>query len=326
MKKYLLGFIIIMLFSSCEKEEKEEPISPPVANFTMSESTITVGKMVYFENTSTNSPTSIAWDFENGSPAIAFDDSPRVRFNSSGVFEVKLTATNGGGIDTKTKYITVEKATIDLNIYNNTFTDMTITVNSSTKTIYANDYITISDLDYYKTISYSAQTSGHTSSGSIIGLPLEWDGTVYLGTQDYDLDLNVGPDFFFLYLTNSGNNTLSPIYVNYGLLSETVDYVSLPNNGVKYRVGYYKAFSNGNVRAYNTNNSSSYVYWKQGNHYNLPWSNNQSANLSSSSLKKGKTKPILLNNDVQELIPEKENNNILSIPENAIKVYAKEKK
>ena len=53
----------------------------------------------------------------------------------------------------------------------------------------------------------------------------------------------------------------------------------LPNDGVKYRTGYYYAFSNTEVRAYFQNTPSSYVYW---NNLGLPFTVNQYANLSNS--------------------------------------------
>jgi hypothetical protein len=70
--------------------------------------------------------------------------------------------------------------------------------------------------------------------------------------------------------------------VNYGLQSQTHDNIEVVNDGIKKRCGYYKAWSNGNVRMYKKNNSSQYVYWNQGEHYSLPWEENQAASLSYS--------------------------------------------
>lgn len=84
--------------------------NPPVANFTASAATISVGESVTFTNTSSNNPTSLSWQFEGGTPATSNDDSPVVTYDTEGTYQVSLTATNAYGEDTETKanYITVE--------------------------------------------------------------------------------------------------------------------------------------------------------------------------------------------------------------------------
>jgi len=74
---------------------------------------------------------------------------------------------------------------------------------------------------------------------------------------------------------------LVDLYVNYGLQSQTHDDIESPNDGVKRRCGYYKAWSNGNVRMYKKSNSSQYIFWNHGTHYTLPWEENQAASLSN---------------------------------------------
>jgi PKD repeat protein len=83
--------------------------TPPTANFSGSPTTVAVGGTVNFTDTSTGSPTSWSWTFENGTPATSTARNPTVTYNTAGTFNVTLTAYNSLGSDTETKvdYITV---------------------------------------------------------------------------------------------------------------------------------------------------------------------------------------------------------------------------
>jgi len=82
---------------------------PPVANFTASTTTPSVGQSVTFTDTSTNAPTSWSWTFEGGTPSTSTAQNPTVTYNTAGTFDVTLTATNAAGsdVETKTDYIDV---------------------------------------------------------------------------------------------------------------------------------------------------------------------------------------------------------------------------
>ncbi len=91
----------------------------PVVNFNASSTTPCSGVSVNLRDTSTNSPTSWKWTF---TPAtVTFlnntNDSsqhPVVSFTSSGLYSIKLKATNGSGTDslTKSNYITVTNSVV----------------------------------------------------------------------------------------------------------------------------------------------------------------------------------------------------------------------
>lgn len=121
-----------------------------------------------------------------------------------------------------------------------------------------------------------AVTSGKTSNGTQVGLKLSWDlAYSFPSSGNANVDINVKKDYFFLYVTNNSINLISKVYVNYGLQSQTLDNVSLPNNGTKYSIGYYKAWSNSSAR-FETGNGS--FYWSYSS---LPLSfvDNQSVSL-----------------------------------------------
>lgn len=124
---------------------------------------------------------------------------------------------------------------------------------------------------------FYASTSGKTTSGTQVGALLEWEGEITYESSAQSLNLIVTSTWFFLKIKNNTVNSVSDLYVNYGLVSQTYDNITFGNGG-PFNLGYYKAFSNGNVRIYKTG-TSTYYYWNQGTHYNLPNTDNQVVSL-----------------------------------------------
>jgi PKD repeat protein len=85
------------------------PPSAPVANFTSDTQSVGAGGSVHFTDLSTNSPTSWSWTFEGGTPSTSTAQNPTVTYNTTGTYDVSLTAANSAGSDNETKidYITV---------------------------------------------------------------------------------------------------------------------------------------------------------------------------------------------------------------------------
>jgi PKD repeat protein/sugar lactone lactonase YvrE len=69
----------------------------PVASYSWSPQTPTVGLSILFSDTSTGEPTLWAWDFGDGATSV--DQNPSHVFMSEGTFDVALTATNEAGSD-----------------------------------------------------------------------------------------------------------------------------------------------------------------------------------------------------------------------------------
>jgi PKD repeat protein len=74
----------------------------PVASFTY---TKTSSRVVYFQSTSTNSPTSCLWTFGDGTSSSI--KSPRKVYRSAGSFTVRLKTSNSVGFNTKSSTIIV---------------------------------------------------------------------------------------------------------------------------------------------------------------------------------------------------------------------------
>ncbi len=87
-------------------------IPPPVANFSASVTSGVAPLSVTFTDTSSNSPTSWAWDFTNNGSTDSTSQNPTHVYSAAGTYTVKLTATNTSGSDdeVKTDYITVSAA------------------------------------------------------------------------------------------------------------------------------------------------------------------------------------------------------------------------
>ena len=132
-------------------------------------------------------------------------------------------------------------------------------------------------------ISFYAETSGKTSTGTQIGKLIVWDfpNQDVSGLASKTYNLVVSASYFFIYITNNGTIDLAPLYVNYGTADQTMDNILIPNNGNKYRTGYYNAFNGTEVRMYQQGSVDMYVYWIEGTHFDLPFTLSQSVDLNN---------------------------------------------
>ncbi len=71
----------------------------PSASFTSNVTSVSAGGYVQFNDTSSNSPTSWAWDFTNDTVVESTLQNPVYQYNTVGNYTVNFTATNGAGSD-----------------------------------------------------------------------------------------------------------------------------------------------------------------------------------------------------------------------------------
>lgn len=69
----------------------------PVADFSMSTTTVCVGDSISYSDLSTETPTSWTWTFEGGTPAASNEQNPTVTYDIVGSHAVELIAGNAGG-------------------------------------------------------------------------------------------------------------------------------------------------------------------------------------------------------------------------------------
>ncbi len=144
---------------------------------------------------------------------------------------------------------------------NDTYTPINITVGGSAAVINAGT--SVSFIGAAGTaVNVTAYTSGTTSTGSQVGDLISWSFTDNFPTDGDALTepLDVSAAYFYLYMKNTNaSESINAIYVNYGSSQQTVDNVTVPNDGNVYGIGYYLAYSNTEV--YATGSASSYWTW-----------------------------------------------------------------
>ncbi len=88
------------------------PGSPPIAEFSTSISAGCTGLPVQYFDQSTGNATSWTWIFPGGSPTTSTQQNPVVTYNTAGIFDVSLTATNSAGSDNemKTQFIQINNS------------------------------------------------------------------------------------------------------------------------------------------------------------------------------------------------------------------------
>ena len=86
-----------------------QPVAP-VASFTAAPMSGNAPLSVDFDDTSTNNPTSWAWDFETDGIVDSTAQNPTHVYQTAATYTVTLTATNGAGSDSETAQITVTQA------------------------------------------------------------------------------------------------------------------------------------------------------------------------------------------------------------------------
>ncbi|HEY6951849.1 MAG TPA: Ig-like domain-containing protein, partial [Bacteroidota bacterium] len=193
----------------------------------------------------------------------------------------------GGHVSTSAPVTMTIHNAFTFTFVNTVFTPISITVQGVTLTAQPGDSAIYEFTTNPRSVVYTASTSGKTTGGSTIGRTLNWGGSSYPIDvslySSYRLQLIVSSNYFFLYVKNTGYTTLGPLYVNYGLTDQTRDDISIPQSATNtYQIGYYRAYTNTQVRAYWAYpNTTTYSYWNQGTQFTLPFTANQAATLTN---------------------------------------------
>jgi PKD repeat protein len=246
----------------------------PVANFTFTGDNQHAPCTVTFTNSSTNAST-YNWTFGDGGTST--DQNPVHTFLYGGTFSVLLTAVGKGGTDSITKSLVVINSGTNITFNNPVYTDILVTLNGSTQTITPGSSVTFYSVPG-SSVSYIAKTSGKATDGTRIGKELDWAYTINLPGGSVSYNLVYTADCFFMFMINSGTHTLTPLYVNCGLSDQTIDNILIPNNNLKYRIGYYDAHSSTMVRAFYQDLPSWCTQWQN---LTFPGGLNQSITLTN---------------------------------------------
>ena len=163
------------------------PPPAPVANFSASPTTGVAPLTVNFTDSSTNSPTSWAWDIDNSGTTDYTTQNP-THVYSAGTYAVKLTASNSSGSDEeiKTSYIVV----------------------SSTPPIVATPGSIVKVSDYMDSWTIINDIIGIGENG--YGIPVPWSGPATTKTKIKVRDWNFlqrDLNSIFIHVTNTGTAT-----------------------------------------------------------------------------------------------------------------------
>ncbi|MBI9067451.1 MAG: PKD domain-containing protein [Salinivirgaceae bacterium] len=150
----------------------------PVVDFESSEIEIVEGQSIVFSDLSENEPTSWAWTFEAGTPETSTEQNPEVLFNTPGIYDVTLSASNELGSDSETKsdFISVTAAVAPMAgfIVSNT-------------TVFVGQNIQLTDTSENTPISWVWTLAGSAISSSTEQNPVVY----YTAAGTYDVSLTV---------------------------------------------------------------------------------------------------------------------------------------
>lgn len=138
---------------------------------------------------------------------------------------------------------------------NNTYTEMTITVNNTTQQLSAWGGFASFYGNAGGTATVSAFTSGLSDSGTQVGELVTWAFTNTFPTSGAGLTvpINVPDTYFYLKMANADQFVPSYNMIkvncqqNCAKNCQRIDSISLPNNGTIHGIGYYKKLSNTQV-------------------------------------------------------------------------------
>ncbi len=137
-----------------------------------------------------------------------------------------------------------------LSFKNWTYTDIALTVqNQTTRTVSPGTVLTYNYVSKPSSVGFLGSTSGRTTQGGQVGLLMGWNDTYISGSVRNDtVDLIIAGTYFFIKLQNCGS-IINGLYVNYGLVNQTYDNISIAGDCVTRSIGYYRAFTNSEVLA-----------------------------------------------------------------------------
>ncbi len=300
-KKLLIHLALAIPFSlflyCCEEVE------PPTGDFLVSQEDINENIKITFTDLSSNNPKKWNWTFEGGIPEKSTEQNPTVLYTQPGVYDVTLEVSNDGGSDWifKTDYVHIARFT------NNMPSEAEVTIGNQTKLLPSNSQLHFARFDENSVSSY-IETSGKDLNGEQTGILLYWDLRIDFSEYYYYI-LDLPSELIFFNMTNNSNTNITHFLVNYRDPDfESFEEVIIPNDRMKYGIGYYFANNDMEIRAYSP---GGYTNWIDGEDFDIPWTINQFVDLSFNTNVKTQKDP------EPNITTDK---NILSVPLEKVKV------
>jgi PKD repeat protein len=207
----------------------------PVADFTASPTTGSAPLTVNFTDTSTNAPTSWAWDFDDDGVVDSTARNPTHVYTAAGTYTVELTATNAAGSDTELKsgYVTVSPPApagplaLDSSSSAKTTGDQS-SLSFSHTSAGANRLLVVlvsyRNTPQVNTVRYGGQSltrAGRTVSGTLLGTEIWYLVNPPTGTGTVEVTLSLAKPFVAGALTFTGASQTSPLGPYVGALGNS---------------------------------------------------------------------------------------------------------
>jgi PKD repeat protein len=261
----VLFILVFSIFYSCKED-------PPIADFTCTQEEINGEIHVTYADLSSNNPDHWEWNFGGGTPRSSKEQNPTIVYKNPGIFDVNLKISNDGGSDDiyKANYARIVR------IISQIVTDAEISVGNQKQILPANSYTQFAMFDNPSDDCH-IETSGKDENGNQIGILIYWDVTVSIIDYYYYV-LGISNELVFFNVTNNSNTDFTHFMVNcWNPNFESLEEISMPNDGIKHATGYYFANEGMEIRAYSP---GGYLSLKDSEDFYLPWTNNQFVNLS----------------------------------------------
>lgn len=277
-----LLIFIAFFFSACHDNDN---LVMPHPILSVDAGSIDYGSMAYYTNISVSNSgsggfnytlsTDKAWISFYTTNGLSYTSHGYCSSNSPSVSSVYVDRTNySPGTYYGNIFVTTEFSTVTIPVrmivisgmqvqFNNTvFTTVTITIGSVTQTVDPNESVMFTFPTIPYSFSYSAYTSGSTTTGTVLGRTIYWSDTkITNGQNTFSFDLQTGDDVFYLKMQNGSTHNYAPIVVNADNSDITTDNVYIPNDKATYGIGYYLWNPTCKVEAFWYDNSGYYSYW-----------------------------------------------------------------
>lgn len=259
-------------------EGSDDPGPPTVASVQLSRTSVEadVGEAFFLSATAvattgeTLTPADVLWLWTSSNPEVALvvdgldDDRAEIRAGAEGTATITLSV----GDVTADAVVTVRSNLLTIVVENRLLSPVEVTANGTVLGSVEAGSSARAEVEPVASLTVEWDLVRQTTTeGAAVGEPMAGSfGPVAnpTGTVTFTVDAVVGEDYYFAPLVT--NNTAANLLmgVNMGLQSENRCDCAVPGGGTDVYFGYYRLFTNSNVRGYRFDSGYQppYIYWE----------------------------------------------------------------
>lgn len=272
MKKLILLMGLLISFS-CEKDKDETPPTVMITNIQPGAELSDIVKVTVDAND--NDAIALVEFFVNGAlSGTSYLDEAIHTFNwntdagDNGSYQIYAKATDKSDNVASSSIITV-------NVINYRLVKMTNTllVNVGYKIDNEGDWITIksNETAEFKVPKKDKVNFSATTPTNWCGSTITWDIDIEVVDEGSEWDMFVPNSYFLLYTINNDKVPVDYTVVNRDLTGYDVCYSDIPNDGVEYILGFYRAHPNSNIWWYMDNHPDNKIWRVDGDTYKIDY-------------------------------------------------------